>query len=405
MEGYKFIDKIGIEIEGLWKIPRTDLVPDASLHAEDWETSYYRDENSGRKMPLFGELVSQPLENKEVALAFIKDNWPDEISPRCGFHMHVSFNSYNLYCHAMTRQFYHDFLIEVEKWGRKVCPEDIQFIERLQDRNRYCRRRFIPDEQVKCLTKDSARQRQLRATHFNYCYGQHKTLECRLFPMWKDYVIAQSAVCFYLDFIENFLSKIPNVTKDLIYPEVIFIDEEENFPAENTLNTIKLPKFNFFNYKKNGKMKYQTPKSPLKLRKGGWRNIEELVPEFPAGVGINPGYINPGYAQVNIIGSEMAAVAAQPVPEAPAPNPEPNPEPNPAPNPVPNQILPFRYQPVVAEAAKRIRKSNLQNIQEQIIQDEQRNARKKMKKLNDIYGGKPAPSVPPCVDERDDVDF
>ena len=268
MNGYKHISKVGIEIEGLWRTPRKDLVADLSLHdGVDFANPYYRCPETGNKHPLFGELVSTPIDNIEEAMAFIQKNWPDETSPRCGFHCHVSLNSLGLYCHTMERKFYDKFLSDIGEWGKENCPNDKLFWDRLNDKNRYCRKRFIPDEQVECKTKDVARERQVRATHFNYCFMQHKTLECRLFPMFENYKIGQSAVMRLIDFIEKYLSDIPEPDKELVKSDEIFGEVEETTQENVALNDIrtinkyglgklrkvsdKLPVFNLFQFRKN----------------------------------------------------------------------------------------------------------------------------------------------------------
>ena len=226
MEGYKFVNKCGIEIEGCWKEIRTDLVPDASLHdGTHFETPFALHPVSGQKVALFGELVSPPLSKIEDIYKLIDENWPDYLHSQCGFHIHISLNSVGLYCHCMSRKFYDNFLSAACSWGEKFCPKDRLFWDRLNDKNRYCRKRFIPDAQVVCKSKDDARDRQVRATHFNYCFGQHKTIECRLFPMWQNKDIAKEAVVFLINFFENYLSEITNPDAPLIVPDEMFLEE------------------------------------------------------------------------------------------------------------------------------------------------------------------------------------
>ena len=65
---FKFIDKIGLEIEGGWDKSRGDLIADGSVHVQDFVTS----------PKCTGELVSQPFSDIGDAISFVMNNWPTE---------------------------------------------------------------------------------------------------------------------------------------------------------------------------------------------------------------------------------------------------------------------------------------------------------------------------------------
>ena len=77
---FKYLDKIGIEIEGGWNFQRDDLVPDAGIRLDEFKNSV-----------CCGELISKPIKDLWEAVAFIKKNWPSETNSMSGLHFHFSF--------------------------------------------------------------------------------------------------------------------------------------------------------------------------------------------------------------------------------------------------------------------------------------------------------------------------
>lgn len=195
MDGYKYIQSVGLELEGGWNKSIDNLQIDYSLKKDQFISS--------RSV---GEIVSSPFYVKQEMLNFISDNWPTETPRCCGYHIHIRFNHINAYSKCMELPFYEAFLNAMEKWGNDYpCTNDF-FWNRLRDQERFCKRAFRAEQQAACKTKDEARNDDLRCTQLNYCFGLHGTLENRLFPMFICSETAQHATIFYLDFVDNFLS-------------------------------------------------------------------------------------------------------------------------------------------------------------------------------------------------------
>lgn len=240
---FKHINKVGVEIEGGWDYQRDDLIPDGSISRD-----YFSE-----KSPYVGELVSKPLATKEEVFEFVGTNWPTEVIDKCGYHIHFSLKNINFYSECMNPVFYQEFLNRMEKWGKDFPCDNKNFWNRLNDLNRYCRRSFYPEAQIKHTSKSNSGSRY---THLNYCYGLHKTIECRLFPAFKTAKTAISASEALFDFIEDYLERHPG--QNYIRSEELIEDDfsvRENNQPELGIQiknlSPKLKRFNYFTTLKN----------------------------------------------------------------------------------------------------------------------------------------------------------
>ena len=231
---FKNIDMLGFEIEGAWNDKRDDLIDDASFHKEDFGLQYLS----------VGEFVSIPMATFGDFVRHLKYNWPDNYNSKCGLHVHFSLKSVALYNICMEKRFYKEFLIVMEKWGKDngLHFSDL-FWERLSGANKYCKKIFIPDEQA--AFKDKGLNRLNRRTQLHYCFGQTKTIECRLFPMFKNVEIAISAIITLINFIENYTKdrRLDNYTSKCHIP---IIESDNSIKKKNY-------KFNLFKINKNKK--------------------------------------------------------------------------------------------------------------------------------------------------------
>jgi hypothetical protein len=99
----------------------------------------------------------------------------------------------------------------------------------LRGENRYCKREFDPLGQYKTRDRGGNRYTQL-----NFCYGVHKTMECRLLPLFRDVSVAVSAVKNLLKFVDDWVDDITttennNTLAELALTEDIFTTEEEEY--------------------------------------------------------------------------------------------------------------------------------------------------------------------------------
>jgi hypothetical protein len=210
----KYIDKIGIEIEGGWSERRDDLIPEGSLREADFPDC-----------ACYGEIISAPLDSENQAITFVRENWPDGTAERCGYHVHFSFKNISFYSLCISRDFYNKFLIAMDEWGKRSCKNPL-FWKRLSGDNRFCRKEFIPERQIHNTKKGI----DLRYTHWNYCYAFHKTIECRLFPTFQDAETAVSGLKALISFVEGYLESIPEKDKeyDFVVRESVIDDEPKD---------------------------------------------------------------------------------------------------------------------------------------------------------------------------------
>lgn len=186
----KRIKKIGVELEGGW-----DYTPSSPIYADGSVRGV-----EGKE----GEICSPPLSLSKIQ-RWIVENYPSNVNSTCGFHIHISF--YNLldYQKVLSPQFYSFFLGRVEKWGKeKKIYSSSPFWDRLNGDNSYCYRKWNGDEQVFLNSKSSERY-----YHLNYCFSFHGTIECRLFPMFKQKELTCEAVSLFCEIVEEWLKNQP----------------------------------------------------------------------------------------------------------------------------------------------------------------------------------------------------
>jgi len=209
--------KIGIEIEGGW-----DYEPAADIYG-DGSVSVGGDHS--------GEICSPPLSLPKVQ-AWMRENYPSFTNSTCGLHIHISLKRNLDYSRLMSPNFYTYFLHHIEKWAEGYILKSSPFWNRLRGANSYCRREFKADEQVLLTHKESPRY-----THLNYCFSLHHTLECRLFPTFKQVEVACHAVRAFVDIVEAWLEQQPKKEQSFMVAigeeteaERIFVSDEIDQP-------------------------------------------------------------------------------------------------------------------------------------------------------------------------------
>jgi len=188
---FNYIDKVGVEIEGGW-----DVQPPAGPPGHDGSVQVIA--------PIRGELRSRPMARWETIENYVSANWPTRTDRTCGFHVHISVNNTHLYSSLMEKRFYDFFLARMESWGRSNDIQNSEFWSRLNGDNHYCKKMWNPDKQAEIAFKDT-----VRYAHWNFCFLQHTTAECRLFPTFKKPHVAVKAIRELLSIVEEWLDKAP----------------------------------------------------------------------------------------------------------------------------------------------------------------------------------------------------
>lgn len=197
----KSIKKIGIEIESAWLRPELQqhLHDDASFSRADFPPQYKS----------VGELVSAPMEDLPTAIQWIKNNYPEGsgICPKTAIHIHLEIINVERYSQLMSTKFYEYFLQCMNKWGEDYSCTNEEFWNRLNGKNKYCKREFRPD--VQAAMKEKGINNETRRTQLNYPFRLFKTIECRLPPVFKNVKTTLSFLDALINCIEAFLENNP----------------------------------------------------------------------------------------------------------------------------------------------------------------------------------------------------
>lgn len=187
MEAFKNISRAGFEVEGGWNYrPRLPMKGDGSVSGV-----------SGDR----GEIASPPYDDYEILCKDLEENYPSDCNKSCGFHIHVSFQSIHDYGLLMEKGFFDFFQEKMKAWGKNYPCKNKEFWDRLNGGNTYCAKTFNPEEQI------SGRSGE-RYTQLNFCaYLRHKTVECRLLPMFKQKDTAKSALKQVLSIFDDWITQ------------------------------------------------------------------------------------------------------------------------------------------------------------------------------------------------------
>lgn len=239
------IERVGIELEGGWnKVPKTfgdmalRLEHDGSVKFEDpvkqkelemladkarraasiekqnaFQQAYaLLEAEIRRSLPRHkGEIPSPPLSMTEWE-PFILQCYPDKVNATCGLHVHMSFAHRLNYARIMTPDYMKAILKDLNEWAEEEkLDKDHPIWPRITKPNHdHCAHQYLGDAQVKQRRKDyhSRGTAHSRYTAINYCYAQHKTVECRLLPMMETKEQAVRGVRKVLTSTNQFLAKV-----------------------------------------------------------------------------------------------------------------------------------------------------------------------------------------------------
>jgi hypothetical protein len=190
--------QMGAELEGSWVRSRKNVAAEvrgARAHDD-------RSVHIGHGDP--GEIVTRPHDTLDGLLKDIDLLWPDTINDSCGFHVHASFTPLDGSIIA-TRDFYTFFKDEWSRWGHQMGIEkNHEFWTRLAGRNKFAKDTFDPETQLKGA---AGRSGDARYTILNFhAWEKHKTIECRLLPMFANKEVAFSAVRNLASIYDTYLS-------------------------------------------------------------------------------------------------------------------------------------------------------------------------------------------------------
>lgn len=184
------IMRVGVELEGAWsKIPiGAPIDHDGSVFGGIAPAGFR-----------IGEIRLGPMFPAQLPKA-INKCYPQKVDGTCGLHVHMSFDNLYKYSVLMVPEYQETILGYLIEWAKEEGFGSSHPIwERLLSESRFCQKKFWPDEQVKAKRDHDQLRHGHRYTVINYCWESHKTMECRVLPMFDKPDVAIRAVRRVLD--------------------------------------------------------------------------------------------------------------------------------------------------------------------------------------------------------------
>lgn len=182
--------QIGVELEGSWNAGRENVA--AKVRGAKAVVDHSVKIGVGDP----GEIITRPHNDVESVCQDVDILYPDHVHTSCGLHVHVSFTPLDGSIIA-SRNFYDYFKAQWEAWGLKEkLPKQHEFWHRLHGLNKNARDEFKPEEQLKGDGRGSGgKGGHARYTILNfYSWEIHRTIECRLLPMFMDKEVSIRAI-------------------------------------------------------------------------------------------------------------------------------------------------------------------------------------------------------------------
>lgn len=206
--GRQKVDKIGVELEGGWDKVFSDAVIEHDHSVKNLPNEYILSSITGKAPKHIGEIPSKPFASLEELKVWLVKHYPIALNSTCGFHVHISLRKNLYYSQLMDRAFLKFFRSKATTWGKEeAIPTGSPFWVRLSGKNKFCTSTFIPHQQSQLIIKEQNDAR--RYTMFNYCFGMHGTMECRIAPMFPTAEQAFSWVKLVVETAEEWLSSRP----------------------------------------------------------------------------------------------------------------------------------------------------------------------------------------------------
>lgn len=231
--------KIGIEVEGFWRA--TSLVTVKETAAQ-WHMGSCGDGSLDNELDIdcpdadvYGhEFQTRPGSLGE-AISQLVAVYPEFTNRTAGMHVHVSFHPGDVT--ALTcKEFFEFFAARWEAWGRTNGVTG-EFWKRLRGENQYCTK---PHEGMWRRPSEVANMGRYCQLNFA-AWGEHRTVECRLLPMFRDARLGVLAVEELISIYEDWLSgglydallesRNRTITVPAISLDPVSIEQEHEFPG------------------------------------------------------------------------------------------------------------------------------------------------------------------------------
>ena len=193
------IDKIGLEIEGGWNAGN---LPNASpgICSSDPSVNFASDSYGIEAK----EYQSSPTGSLLELTDWVRRIYPPHTNGTCGIHVHVSLKSPMNYARIIDKRFEAFFDEELNTWAKGRITNK-HFWARLNGENKFCKKGWNPEEQMRQLSKGAG----VRWTQWNFCWGVRKTAECRVLPTFKKPEVAIMTITKVVKIVEDYLALSP----------------------------------------------------------------------------------------------------------------------------------------------------------------------------------------------------
>jgi len=220
----KYINKIGVEFEGLYKTNFYDKLSNVNL--EDIILTCKGDGSVHERGEGYGyvprECVTQPLNARELTTALemfeeANDKKEYAINETCGLHYHISLVK-NYYGYIDNKDFYKKFI--------KMFESKFPTVFNDRKDNSYCSSAISQRKHFTLCSEDRYRM-------INYCYQKHHTVEFRGYG-GKYATISELGKIIQetIDFIGKYIESVDNKMKS-VSPKEIEIELNENCRVVN----------------------------------------------------------------------------------------------------------------------------------------------------------------------------
>lgn len=221
--------KIGVELEGRWGDLDRTLREAQEYGADGCSDGSVNPRDGSGCSP--HEIQTKPGSLGECLHQVVRF-YPDETDASCGMHVHVSFANVTDFTCLSTAAFFAYFKARWTNWGvaNNLHPEG-EFFRRLRGDNQYC----IPNRDEPRWLTNMDRYHQLNFS----AYNEHKTVECRLLPMFVNQTLAVLAIQELIDIYQTFLTNPEE--HGLTLPVLDVAVEEDFLPAQIVVREVEIP--------------------------------------------------------------------------------------------------------------------------------------------------------------------
>jgi hypothetical protein len=128
-----------------------------------------------------GELVS-PVLPITAWQHWVRKCYPSEHNESCGGHVHFGVSNISAYENLNCQEFHNYFVRELKAWGKRANIRNDNFWSRINGENSMCKDEYEGKEQL--AVRDEGYP-SCRYCILNFQYDKHRTVECRVLPVFE----------------------------------------------------------------------------------------------------------------------------------------------------------------------------------------------------------------------------